>query len=53
VQVVPNRDEVIERTAPLFGMTAAEAAEVPLVLVGTVDQICETLVQRREEYGFS
>lgn len=39
--------------APLFGISAAEALEVPLVVVGTVDGICETLQARRERYGFS
>jgi probable F420-dependent oxidoreductase len=53
VQFVPNRDEVIEQTAPLFGVSPADAAEVPQVLVGTEDQIVETLQARREEYGFS
>ncbi len=53
VQVVPNRDEVIESMAPAFGMTPEEAGEVPIALVGTVDEIAETLVRRREELGFS
>lgn len=53
VQVVPNRQEVVEATAPLFAMTPEEAGEVPLVLVGTVEEITETLQHRREEYGFN
>ena len=53
VQIVPNRDEVIANLAPLFGVTPAEAAEVPLALVGTVDEICETIERRREQYGFN
>jgi len=53
VQVIPNRDEVLRNLAPLFGLTADQAAEVPLVLVGTPEQICDTLQARREEYGFS
>ena len=52
-QVVPNRSEVFERVAPMFSVTAGEAATMPIVLVGTVDQICDDLVARREEYGFS
>ena len=51
VQVTDDGKSVIENLAPLFGFTPEEAAEVPLVLVGTVDQICDTLRQRREEYG--
>jgi probable F420-dependent oxidoreductase len=53
VSVVPNRDELAEAMAPAFGLTADEALEVPLVLAGTIEQLCETLVQRRERYGFS
>ena len=53
VSVVPNRREIAEAMAPAFGLTADEALEVPLVLAGTVDQLCDTLVQRRERYGFS
>ncbi len=53
VQVVDDRDEFFAAAAPMIGMSAAEAAEVPLALVGTVEQICETLEERREEYGFS
>ncbi|HUQ38669.1 MAG TPA: TIGR03621 family F420-dependent LLM class oxidoreductase [Acidimicrobiales bacterium] len=53
VQVVPNRDEVIAQMAPLFNLSPEEAAEVPMTLVGTVEEICDTIEQRREEYGFS
>ena len=37
----------------MFGMDAATALEVPLVLLGTVDEICDTLEARRERYGFN
>ena len=53
VQVVPNRDEVLANLAPLFSITPEEAGEVPLALVGTVDQISEQLQQRRDELGLS
>jgi hypothetical protein len=42
--------------ARLSGLTAAEVAEVaetPLALVGTVNQICESLEARRDEFGIS
>ena len=52
-QVVPNREEVFAGVAPLFGITPEEAGRMPIVLVGTVDQICEDLIARREEFGFS
>jgi probable F420-dependent oxidoreductase len=53
VQIVPNREETLANLAPLFGVTAEQAAEIPMALVGTIDEICETLVRRREELGAS
>lgn len=53
VQVTDDRRTVLENTAPLFGMTLDEIDEVPIGLVGTIDEICDILHQRREEYGFS
>ncbi len=52
-QVVPNRHEVAAALAPAFGITPDEALEMPIVLVGTVDEICADLIERRERYGFS
>jgi probable F420-dependent oxidoreductase len=51
--VVPNRDEVLAGFAPVVGLTPEQLAQVPVALIGTVDQICETLIERRERYGFS
>lgn len=53
VQIVPNRDEVIAQIAPLFDLTPEMAAEMPIALIGTEEQIVEQLLQRREEYGFN
>ncbi|MGH9178342.1 MAG: TIGR03621 family F420-dependent LLM class oxidoreductase, partial [Acidimicrobiales bacterium] len=39
--------------APGFGITPEEALDVPIALVGSVDEICATLERRREEFGFS
>ena len=36
-----------------FGLTIEEALQVPHALVGTVDDIVETLRERRERFGFS
>jgi probable F420-dependent oxidoreductase len=38
---------------PGFGITPEQAMEMPHVLVGSIDQMVETLQQRREQYGFS
>ena len=48
-----DRRQVAEAMAGPFGVTPEQALEVPLALVGTVDELCEVLEQRREEYGFS
>ncbi len=53
VQIVPNRSEAIASLAPFFGVDPSEAADVPIALVGTVDDICEILLERRERFGFS
>ncbi len=53
VQIVPNGRELLQSMAPAFGLSTEEILEVPIALVGTVDEICETLARRREEYGFS
>ena len=51
--IVPNRAEIFEQVAPGFGLTPQQAANAPVVLVGTQDQIVDDLIRRREELGFS
>jgi probable F420-dependent oxidoreductase len=53
--VVTDRPaEHFERVASDFGMRdAAEAAASPLVLIGSMDQIVETIEARRERWGIS
>jgi probable F420-dependent oxidoreductase len=45
--------KLAERIAPGYGMSPAEVLESPHVLVGSVEQMVDTLQQRRERYGFS
>ncbi len=47
-QVVPNRQEVAAKLAPAFGLAADEALQMPIVLIGTVDEICADLIARRD-----
>ena len=42
-----------EAMAPGMGLSADEALESGVALVGTIDEICDTLVARREEWGVS
>lgn len=51
--ITDDRQSLAEALAPGFGIDPAAALEVPMVVVGTVDQVCDTLVERRERYGFS
>lgn len=53
VQVVANAAEVRTQMAPLFNLTPEQLADIPLALIGTTDELIETLQRRREEYGFS
>lgn len=51
--VTDDRLAVAGNFAPMFGLTAEEALEVPSAFVGTVDQICEDIIARRERFKIS
>ncbi|HLF99688.1 MAG TPA: TIGR03621 family F420-dependent LLM class oxidoreductase [Acidimicrobiia bacterium] len=51
--ITEDRDSLIESMAPMFGITPAEAAAIPHVLVGTEGQIIDELHERREKFGVS
>ena len=51
--VTDDRLGLAEAMAPGFGLTPQQALASPFALVGTVDQICEDLLARRERWGFS
>ena len=51
--ITGDRQSLADAVAPGFGLEPAAALEVPMVVVGTVDQVCDTLRERRERYGFS
>ncbi len=53
VQVVPDRDDAIERLAGLMSVTPEQVGTSPIALIGTTDQIIESLRHRRELFGFS
>lgn len=52
VMVVGSRRAAV-RTATMFGFPGEEALDLPIVLIGTEDEICERLLERREKWGFS
>ncbi|MCU1464011.1 MAG: Luciferase [Acidimicrobiales bacterium] len=51
--ITEDRVAIAEGMAPGFGLTAEQALGIPHFLIGTVDEICDDLVRRREEFGFS
>src|SRR3546814_11148553 len=51
--VTDDRDGVIDELAPAFGLTPDEASTTPHALIGTVEQICDQLQERRERWGIS
>jgi probable F420-dependent oxidoreductase len=53
VTVTDYADSVRTKMAAGFGMSPDELAQYPHALVGSVDEICETLEHRRAEYGVS
>ncbi len=53
VQVVPDRDEAVARLAAAMSVPAAQIDGSPIAMIGTTDQITESLRRRREEFGFS
>ncbi|MGA9489935.1 MAG: TIGR03621 family F420-dependent LLM class oxidoreductase [Mycobacterium sp.] len=41
------------RTATMLGLPGEDALELPIVLIGTEDELCERLLKRRERWGFT
>jgi probable F420-dependent oxidoreductase len=52
VNVVGSR-RAAARTASMLGFPGEEALDLPIVLLGTEDELCERLIERRERWGFS
>lgn len=51
--VTDQRDATLAKMAPMFALEPEQFAEHPHALIGSVDSICEQLVERRERYGIS
>ena len=51
--VTDRRDDLAGEIGPAFGLTPEEALGTPHALAGTVDQIVDDLVERRETFGVS
>lgn len=53
VQVVPDREDATQRIAEMMGVTPEQVDGSPIALIGTVEQIIERLIERRQRWGFS
>lgn len=53
VAIGGDRDEMAKAMGPALGVTEEQAREAPLALVGSVDEICEQLQERRERWGLN
>ena len=53
VMVGVPREETLARVAPLFGVTPELAGEIPLAVVGSVEEICDQLEERRGRWGLN
>lgn len=53
VDVGGDRAEMARNIGPAMGLTEEQAYDVPLALVGSVDEICELLQERRERWGLN
>ena len=51
--VTDDQAAMAEMMGQMFGLDAAAALEVPHALIGSVDQICEQILARRDRWGFS
>lgn len=49
--ITDDRRSLAESVAPGFGLSPEEALDAGIVLLGTVDEVCEVLVERRERWG--
>lgn len=51
--VTDDRASIAEAVAPTLGLDPAAALQTPHALVGSIDQICDQLLERREQWGIS
>lgn len=51
--VTDDRESFADAVAPALGLTGAQALESPHALAGTIEQLCDTIVERRERFGLS
>jgi probable F420-dependent oxidoreductase len=53
VQIVDDREAALERLASMMSVTTEQIAGTPICLIGSTEEIIDTLEERRERFGFS
>ena len=53
LSITDNAHATAEKFGAAFGLTAEEMLEHPNALIGSIDAICDRLVERRQRYGIS
>jgi hypothetical protein len=48
-----ERDAMLGAMASAFGCDAEAARDLPLTLIGSIDEVVATIVRRRERWGFT
>jgi probable F420-dependent oxidoreductase len=51
--LVVGSTKMAVRSARLYGLSGDDSLELPNVLLGTIEELCERLIGRRERWGFS
>jgi probable F420-dependent oxidoreductase len=51
--VTDDREDLIDKVAPAFGLAPADVAAFPHAMIGSIEQICEDLEVRRERWQAS
>jgi probable F420-dependent oxidoreductase len=53
VNVSDDQKSMLEALAPAFGCSPADAIDIPFAMVGTIAEMCEAVVRRRDRWGFT
>jgi probable F420-dependent oxidoreductase len=53
VQIVPDRKEAVARLADMLSLSTEQVEGSPIAMIGSTDEIAQSLRRRREEFGFS
>ena len=50
---MPDREEAVARLSDVLSVTPEQIEGSPVAMIGSTDQIIESLRERREQFGFS